>query len=281
MSYYAFSIVRDGEKTIGETINSVVNQTIPPRKFIVVNDGSTDNTANIIDNYKSQHPSIIEVISTGSKTRDYTRLPSLRNLAVIYAREHGFDDCDYHMNTAGDCRYESAYAEKVLRFLKENPDVVIASGDYGSRAATSPWGAGRFVRQSFFKKYYEGYPEKVGWEDEMLARAKCNGYRIAVVKDAIFEHLDELGHSHKFNDWGKQMKAVGYSHLHVFGRCAKMLFSSNEVRKMDVLKILWSYLTYRPQESGYYSQYDRELRKAVAKMQRHEIFRRLKRRLGF
>jgi glycosyltransferase involved in cell wall biosynthesis len=280
MSYYAFSIVRDGEKTIGETIGSIIHQTVPPRKIIVVNDGSSDNTASIIDSYKSQYPNIIEVINTGSKTRDYTRLPSLRNLAIRYAREHGFDDCDYHMNTAGDCRYEPAYAEKLLGFMKENPDVVIVSGDYGSRAATSPWGAGRFVRQSFFKKYYEGYPEKVGWEDEMLARARCNGYRIAVVKDASFEHLDELGHSHNFNDWGKQMKAVGYSHLHVFGRCAKIFFSSNEVGKIGALRILWSYLTYRPQESGYYSQYDPELRKAVAKMQRDEIFKKLKRRLG-
>jgi len=279
MSYYAFSIVRDGAKTIEATLDSLVHQTAPPRKIIVVNDGSTDNTANIIDRYKSLCPDIIEVISTSSKTRDYTRLPSLRNLALRYAREHGFDDCDYHMGAGGDCRYEPAYAEKILKFMTENPEVAVASGDYGSMSAKSPQGAGRFVRQSFFKKYYKLYPEKVGWEDEILARTLCSGYRTAVLKDATFEHLDELGHSHKFADWGKQMKALGYSRLHVFGRCAKTFFSNNELGKQGSLQMLWSYLTYRPQKNGYYSLYEPELRKAVAKMQRDEILRMLKRRL--
>lgn len=281
MSYYAFSLVRDGEKTIGATLDSLVHQTVLPKKIIVVNDGSTDNTANIIDHYKSSYPDIIKVITAGSKTRDYTRLPSLRNLALRYAQEHGFDDCDYHMGAGGDCRYEPSYAEKILKFMNEHPDVVVASGDYGEKLATSPQGAGRFVRQSFFKKYYTSYPEKVGWEDETLARALCNGYLVAVVKDGTYEHLDELGHSHKFTDWGKQMKALGYSRLHVFGRCIKTFFAHNEPGKRGSLQMLWSYLTFHPEENGYYSLYEPEFRRAVAKMQRDQIFKKLKKRLGF
>lgn len=44
--------VYNGEKYVKETIDSVLNQTFDDFEFIIVNDGSTDNTRNIIESYK-------------------------------------------------------------------------------------------------------------------------------------------------------------------------------------------------------------------------------------
>ena len=44
--------VYNGERYIKETIDSILNQTFEDFEFIIVNDGSTDNTKNIIESYK-------------------------------------------------------------------------------------------------------------------------------------------------------------------------------------------------------------------------------------
>ena len=53
--YIVITPVRDEEKFIEKTIQSILSQTIRPIEWIIVNDGSTDNTGEIIDKYANQH----------------------------------------------------------------------------------------------------------------------------------------------------------------------------------------------------------------------------------
>src|SRR5258708_20253922 len=55
-NYVVISPVRDEGAYLRFTIESMLAQTIRPVEWIIVNDGSTDNTAVIIDEYASQHP---------------------------------------------------------------------------------------------------------------------------------------------------------------------------------------------------------------------------------
>ena len=43
------------ERFIEKTIQSMIQQTILPIKWVIVNDGSTDNTGNIVKRYLSQY----------------------------------------------------------------------------------------------------------------------------------------------------------------------------------------------------------------------------------
>lgn len=63
--------------TIAETIDSALAQTLPPLDIIVVNDGSTDSTAAILDRYGDR----IHVISQPN-----AGLSSARNAALRIAR---------------------------------------------------------------------------------------------------------------------------------------------------------------------------------------------------
>jgi glycosyltransferase involved in cell wall biosynthesis len=62
--------VRNGARTILPTLTSVLAQTIPPRRIIVVDDGSTDDTVNIVTNLGSK---LIELVRTPPVNASHAR----------------------------------------------------------------------------------------------------------------------------------------------------------------------------------------------------------------
>ncbi|MEZ5194853.1 MAG: glycosyltransferase family A protein [Bacteroidales bacterium] len=55
-NYIIISPVRNEEKFVEQTINSVISQTIKPHEWIIVNDGSTDSTKEIVQRYTAKYP---------------------------------------------------------------------------------------------------------------------------------------------------------------------------------------------------------------------------------
>ena len=53
-NYIIISPVRNEERFIKSTIDSVLNQSLKPAEWIIVNDGSTDNTQDILTSYKEE-----------------------------------------------------------------------------------------------------------------------------------------------------------------------------------------------------------------------------------
>src|SRR6202522_2335166 len=54
--YVLITPARNEAAFIEKTIQSVIKQTILPAKWVIVNDGSTDNTAAIVRPYLADHP---------------------------------------------------------------------------------------------------------------------------------------------------------------------------------------------------------------------------------
>jgi len=55
INYIIVSPVKDEERYVEETLKSVVGQTMRPSKWIIVDDGSTDRTPEIVGDYYSKH----------------------------------------------------------------------------------------------------------------------------------------------------------------------------------------------------------------------------------
>src|ERR1700739_297172 len=56
LSYVLITPARNEETFIEKTIESVRKQTVPPMRWVIVDDGSTDSTAQIVKRYVVQHP---------------------------------------------------------------------------------------------------------------------------------------------------------------------------------------------------------------------------------
>jgi GT2 family glycosyltransferase len=63
------------EKFVAQAIDSALSQTLPPKKVIVINDGSTDNSKKVIDGYKNNP--LVEVIH-----KPNTGIIDTRNLGI-------------------------------------------------------------------------------------------------------------------------------------------------------------------------------------------------------
>lgn len=64
-----FMTVKNGERFIQRSINSILKQTLPPREIVIVDDGSVDNTCKVIKDMISSSDVPIELIQTGGVGR--------------------------------------------------------------------------------------------------------------------------------------------------------------------------------------------------------------------
>ncbi|MBA2409200.1 MAG: FkbM family methyltransferase [Gammaproteobacteria bacterium] len=104
------------EKYLSQCLDSLVNQTLKNIEIIVVNDASTDNSVDILDDYKSTYPNV-RVVNC-----EYNRgLASVRNIGMKVARG------EYIAFTDGDDWADVRMCEAMYRRASENEsDVLIA-----------------------------------------------------------------------------------------------------------------------------------------------------------
>ena len=94
--YFSIVTCRNSESEIEKAINSLLKQTIKPRYIIVVDDGSTDNTPNILNRLKSKNDNIY-VITNPDLGYDIGRVVKNWNSAINLARDFKLEKTDYHM----------------------------------------------------------------------------------------------------------------------------------------------------------------------------------------
>ncbi len=80
---------------ISECLESLLNQTFKDIEIIVVNDGSTDNTADVLSEYSQKHPDIITVISQENQGQSVARNVGIATACGKYI---AFIDADDSIN---------------------------------------------------------------------------------------------------------------------------------------------------------------------------------------
>ena len=117
--YVVITPVRNEEEYIDFTLQSMTAQTIVPLEWIIVNDGSTDRTAEIIDSYAALMPWIKHA---QRKDRGFRKSGG----GVIEAFYDGYevlskDEWHYIVKLDGDLSFKRDYFEKCFeRFIENN-----------------------------------------------------------------------------------------------------------------------------------------------------------------
>lgn len=110
--------VRDEAAHIESTIKSMLDQTIKPVEWIIVNDGSTDATGNIIDRYASE----ISWIKTVHRADRGFRKSGAGVVEAFYEGLNiaGTTDWNFLVKLDGDLTFTKDYFEQIYdRFCKE------------------------------------------------------------------------------------------------------------------------------------------------------------------
>ena len=269
-SYYAIVTCRNSESEIESAVNSLLRQTIKPRYIIVVDDGSTDNTHNILERLKLKNDNIY-VITNPDLGYDIGRVVKNWNNAINLARDLNLEVTDYHMISTDDTHFEEFYAEKLMHDMDSDNRIAVSSGNYDNNSYTTPHGAGRFVRNSFFNNVLGCYPEKMGYESLILQMSLYHGFKNVVNNDARFSHTRQLGANHHFYEFGASMRTLGYHPLFVIGRFMQCFLTGRPIGRIGAIRMLYYYLSYRPKQQGYDSMYDLEIRKAIRIRQKTRI----------
>ena len=114
---------RNEETHIEKTIKSMVSQTVLPQKWVIVSDGSTDGTDEIVQRYTSKYNWI-----------EFVRMPhhSDRQFAAkVYAFNAGYNKIkntsyDIIGNLDADISFEKDYFEFILNKFNKNPRLGVA-----------------------------------------------------------------------------------------------------------------------------------------------------------
>ena len=117
--YSAVIIARNEEKHIKKTIDSILNQSIRPHKVIVVDDGSTDTTPEILNELPVAVKRISHKRFVPAKTHD-----EIRNVGLAHIRN---DPVDWVYSGDADIILPPRYCETIMKHATEN-DAYIGAG---------------------------------------------------------------------------------------------------------------------------------------------------------
>jgi len=124
--YVVITPVRDEEKFLPLAIKSMVEQTLLPQEWVIVNDGSKDRTGEIIEEAVRQYPWIRSVHRGDRGYRKW-------GAGIIEAFYDGFNaltcrDWDFMSKLDGDLSFEPDYFERALEKFQDSPRIGIGGG---------------------------------------------------------------------------------------------------------------------------------------------------------
>lgn len=200
MNYIIIIPAYNEEAFIGLTLQSIIEQTVLPKKVIVVNDNSTDKTAEIVLGFSQNNPSITLV----NKTSQAIHLPGSK---VIQAFLKGFEtineEYDIIVKLDGDLILPNNYFETIIKYFKSDERIGMAGG-FAYIEKNGDWilenltdkdhirGAFKAYRKECFKQI-GGLKPAMGWDtvDELL----CKFYNWKVITDQNLKvkHLKPTG----------------------------------------------------------------------------------------
>lgn len=196
LSYVLVSPARNEQDFIGQTIESMINQTVRPLKWVIVSDGSTDRTDEIVQKYAEQH-NWIELVRRPARTgRHFAGKVDAFNAG--YERLEGLS-YDLVGSMDADISFVSDYFEFLVAKFAECPKLGVGgtpfrekdSGyDYRFASTDHVSGACQLFRKECFEAI-DGYTPLKGGGIDVVAvlSARMHGWETRTFVEKHYDHL--------------------------------------------------------------------------------------------
>ena len=218
--YLLISPCRDEAQYIRRTLDSVAAQSVPPTLWVVVDDGSTDETADILREYEARLP-YLHVVTRAD--RGHRRVgPGVVDAFYAGLETVQLEDFDYVCKLDMDLDLPAHYFEQLMERMEADPRIGSTSGkpwftrpDTGELAPEvcgdeMSVGMTKFYRVDCFKEI-GGFVREVNWDGIDCHRCRMLGWIAESLNDEAvrFIHLRPMASSEKSIFKGRLREGYG------------------------------------------------------------------------
>jgi glycosyltransferase involved in cell wall biosynthesis len=236
-AYVIVTPVRNEAEFLPGTIASVASQTLAPRQWILVNDGSTDTSGQILDAAARQHP-WIKVVHRPDRGFRKSGGGVVEAFYDGYARIDS-KSWDYLVKLDGDLSFDPTYFERCFSRFDQDPKLGLGGGAIcnsrnGDLIVESPGdpvfhvrGATKIYRRACWDQI-GGLLKAPGWDTLDELKANMLGWKTRTFPDLKLVHHRIAGNADgAWKNWVKNGRAnyiTGYHPLFMVVKCMKRLF---------------------------------------------------------
>jgi len=236
VKYIAISPVKDEAESVERTLQSMIRQSVKPLRWFIVDDGSCDETATIIERYVKDYEFISLIRYPSGKARQTGKAEVVAFYQGLEAAE-GLE-YDFIVKLDGDLSFECDYFKGLLEKFHEDPKLGIASGVYSERSTDGKWeevampsyhaaGASKVVRKACFDQI-GGFVPVRGWDTLDEIRAMTLGWHTG--------HFEEIKMKHWKRE-GSRMGALRTNFMH-----GEIYYRTGGSRIFFLLKVLHRFI---------------------------------------
>ena len=201
--YVLITTARNEAAFIEQTIRSVIAQTALPRKWIIVSDGSTDDTDEIVQRYANQHDWIELLRMPERHDRHFAGKAYAFNAGYAHLRSvlrHLSSDSGFDVigNLDADITFEPDYFSFLLSKFQLCPELGVAGTPFSEGAETYDFrfssldhvsGACQLFRRECFEEIGGYVPVEGGGLDVIaVLTARMKGWHTQTFTDKVCEH---------------------------------------------------------------------------------------------
>jgi poly-beta-1,6-N-acetyl-D-glucosamine synthase len=201
MKYVLITPAHNEEAFIGKTLDSMVVQTLLPERWVIVDDGSTDQTGEIVESYAKRHPWIELFCRPKRPERSFAGKAHAFNAGLERVKSLTFDVIG---NLDADISFERDYLEFLMQKFSENPKLGVAGtpmreADYDALKDSfynynDVFGACQLFRRTCFEEVGGYTPIESGGLDWIAVRtARMKGWETRSFPERIFFHHRPMG----------------------------------------------------------------------------------------
>jgi poly-beta-1,6-N-acetyl-D-glucosamine synthase len=249
LSYAAVTPARNEAANLRRLASSMQAQTVQPRQWLIVDNGSTDDTPEVATGIAAEL-TFAEMISLPAGAAD-----AVRGGPIVVAFEAGLDalddGADILVKLDADVSFEDDFFERLIDAFEADEKLGIAGGICYEQDTTGAWqptyttrdhvrGATRAYRRECLERVLP-LEKRMGWDGIDELKAQVDGWHTRSLPGVPFHHHRALGARERaWPKWvgqGDMAHFMGYRFEYLLARA---LYRS--LREPSAIGMVWGYL---------------------------------------